>query len=154
MELRRASPVDALTIAEVFLRARAEMTYLPRLHTAEETHAFFRDRVLCEAEVWVAADPDGRVLGFVAVGSRMLEHLYVLPQAQGRGVGSALLERAKVARPSALELWVFQQNLGAHRFYERHGFELVELTDGASNEERVPDARYAWSPASASRQHR
>ncbi len=42
-------------------------------------------------------------------------------------------------------LWVFQTNTGAIRFYERHGFELVKLTDGAENMEREPDALYRWN---------
>jgi len=44
-----------------------------------------------------------------------------------------------------LELWVFQRNERARAFYRRHGFVLVEETDGAGNEERTPDARYAWA---------
>ncbi len=45
-------------------------------------------------------------------------------------------------RPERLEPWVFQENDGARRFYERHGFQLVRLTDGAGNTEQEPDARY------------
>ena len=62
-----------------------------------------------------------------------------------RGVGSSLLGRAKELRPQGLYLWVFQKNTGAIRFYERHGFRLVKLTDGAENMEREPDARYEWT---------
>jgi ribosomal protein S18 acetylase RimI-like enzyme len=51
--------------------------------------------------------------------------------------------------PDGLQLWVFQKNVGARRFYERHGFRLVELTDGAGNEENEPDARYEWRPPAA-----
>lgn len=47
--------------------------------------------------------------------------LYVHPQAQGFGVGSALLDRTPCTR-----LWVFEANLRARRFYERRGF----TTDG------------------------
>jgi hypothetical protein len=41
-------------------------------------------------------------------------------------------------------LWTFQQNDGARRFYERHGLRLIRLTDGEDNEEKTPDALYAW----------
>ncbi|MGC0377954.1 hypothetical protein RKD28_005470 [Streptomyces sp. SAI-229] len=30
----------------------------------------------------------------------------------------------------------------AHRFSERHGFTIVEWTDGPGDEERKPDVRY------------
>jgi putative acetyltransferase len=69
----------------------------------------------------------------------------VEPADQSRGVGSALLDQAKALRPQRLYLWVFQKNTGAIRFYERHGFRLVKLTDGAENMEREPDALYAWN---------
>ena len=43
-----------------------------------------------------------------------------------------------------LELWTFQINATAQRFYERHGFVAVDRTDGSANEEREPDIRYRW----------
>jgi L-threonylcarbamoyladenylate synthase len=59
-------------------------------------------------------------------------------------VGTALLQEAMRRRPSGLQLWVFQQNAQARRFYERHGFVLLRETDGSGNEERTPDALYGW----------
>jgi hypothetical protein len=46
-----------------------------------------------------------------------------------------------------LQLWTFVSNLGAQRFYLRHGFVEVERTDGAANEEHAPDILYEWSAA-------
>ena len=65
-------------------------------------------------------------------------------KCRGRGVGGELLQVAKRAF-NCLQLWTFQRNLGARRFYEAPGFELVEDTDGARNEEKEPDARYLWA---------
>jgi GNAT superfamily N-acetyltransferase len=84
------------------------------------------------------------VLGFAATREGWLDHLYVDPLRHGQGVGSMLLSKAREERAS-LELWTFQRNGQARRFYERNGFRLVELTDGSGNEEREPDARYCWS---------
>ena len=53
---------------------------------------------------------------------------------------------AKALRPGGLELYTFQVNTGARRFYERHGFRVVDLDDGARNEEGQPDVRYRWLP--------
>jgi uncharacterized membrane protein YhaH (DUF805 family) len=61
----------------------------------------------------------------------MVEHLYVRPDLRRRGIGSALLQRAKERLPSGFRLWVFQQNVSARRFCERHGLRLVEETDGS-----------------------
>jgi ribosomal protein S18 acetylase RimI-like enzyme len=87
------------------------------------------------------------VIAFVGLGDDSVRHLWVQPEAQNRGVGTALLEVAKERRPEGLQLWVFQKNVGARRFYERHGFTLAKLTDGSRNEEREPDALYVWEPS-------
>jgi len=130
-------------VADVFLAARAEMPYLPEVHTEAEIRGYVRDRLLRELEVSVAAEK-GRLVGFVALADEWVKHLYVHPQAQSRGVGTALLDLAKERRSGGLRLWVFQENDAARRFYERHGFSLDQLTDGRDNEERVPDALYVW----------
>ena len=90
--------------------------------------------------------PDDRVLAPTKLGAPVLEKIYVEPAEQNRGVGSALLDKAKELRPAELYLWVFQKN-PARRLYERHGFELVRLTDGKDNMEREPDALYRWEGA-------
>ena len=96
--------------------------------------------------MWVAENGDTAVLGFAILSADQLLQLHVSPDEQNKGIGGLLLERAKERRPGGFSLWVFQQNEGARRFYERHGLELVQLTDGQGNEEREPDAQYAWRP--------
>ena len=39
----------------------------------------------------------------------------------------------------------------ARRFYERNGFVAEAFGDGTGNEERQPDVRYTWHPASVGR---
>ena len=146
MRIRPAAPADAEAVADLFLAAKAEMTYLPVLHTDAETRSWIRDVALRDLEVWIAEDDDGQVVGFAALGGDFLEHLYVHPEAQNHGVGATLLTVAKERRPQALRLWVFQKNVDARRFYERHGFTLARLTDGRDNEEQEPDALYEWQP--------
>jgi GNAT superfamily N-acetyltransferase len=150
LQLRSARTDDAAAIADVFLAARADaMPYLPDLHTDEETRTWIQEVVLASYEI-VVAELGGRVVGFAASSSDMLAHLYVDPACQRRGIGDALLARAKELRPEGFRLWVFQRSTDARRFYERRGLRLVELTDGAGNEEREPDALYEWRPASGS----
>jgi len=123
------------------------MTYVPPM--PEEHLPLVAGHIAKHDEVWVAEEA-GRLYGFLAIdrsegdGGELLAKLYVEPDAQNRGVGAALLDQAKTLCPEGLVLWVFQKNEGARRFYERHGFRLVKLTDGAENMEREPDALYAW----------
>ncbi|MEI9983450.1 MAG: GNAT family N-acetyltransferase [Aliidongia sp.] len=72
-----------------------------------------------------------------------VDQLYVAPDGQRQGTGSALLRLAQAASPTLL-LWTFQRNAGARCFYERHGFVAIEETDGRRNEEREPDVLYRW----------
>jgi ribosomal protein S18 acetylase RimI-like enzyme len=144
--IRRATPDDAPAISDLFVRARDQMTYLPRI--PERVRPLLGGWFLERAELWVAEE-GGRVVGFAGVSGSELTHLYTDPSAQNRGVGRALLDHVKSLRPEGLELWVFQRNEGARRFYERHGFELVTLTDGTGNMEQQPDALYEWRPLRA-----
>jgi ribosomal protein S18 acetylase RimI-like enzyme len=144
VEVRPAGPDDADAVAGVFITSFATLTFLPMLHTDEETRAFIRG-VVARDEVWVAVD-SGRIVGMASLSAEMLDHLYIHPDAQGRGAGSALMDKAEERRPDGFTFWVFQQNENARRFYERRGCRLVRLTDGSGNEETTPDALYEWKP--------
>jgi ribosomal protein S18 acetylase RimI-like enzyme len=140
--IRRATNADSPAVAEVFMAARATMTYLPKLHSDEDTRDHFRG-VVAAKETW-AADRDGQIVGFAVIDGGFLEHLYVHPSRFHSGTGTKLLRQAMASHPQGFQLWVFQQNAGARRFYERHGCALVKLTDGQDNEEKTPDALYVW----------
>jgi ribosomal protein S18 acetylase RimI-like enzyme len=141
--IRRATSDDAPAVSDVFVRARDEMRYLPRI--VDEHRPLLGGWFIDRDEIWVD-DQDGIVVGFVGLNGDTMTHIYVDPAAQNRGIGTALLDHAKTLRPERLELWVFQKNESARRFYDRHGFRLVRLTDGAENMEKQPDALYEWLP--------
>jgi putative acetyltransferase len=144
-EIRRGAASDAPAIAVIHRSAlRGALPHLPDLHTPEEDLAFFRDRVLARREVWVDTDGNGTVVAFCGLSEGWIEHFYVAPSHQGRGVGSRLLRHAMARQPS-FRLWTFQRNAPARRFYEKHGFIAVQESDGCRNEEKEPDVLYAWS---------
>jgi GNAT superfamily N-acetyltransferase len=118
---------------------------LAGLHTPEEDRWFFRERVFTTCRVWGTFDADA-MTGMIAFREGWVDQLYVLPEAQGRGLGTALVQVAQNAF-DRLQLWTFQRNLPARRFYEARGFALIQLTDGARNEEKEPDALYLWTGA-------
>jgi GNAT superfamily N-acetyltransferase len=142
--LRRLVLADMDAAARVHRAAydRA-LPWLSGLHTPEEDRWFFRERVFRDCEVWGAFEA-GDMSGIIAFRQDWIEQFYVLPGMQGRGVGTALLRVAQHASPS-LQLWTFQRNVRARRFYEARGFVLVRETDGTANEEREPDALYLWT---------
>lgn len=118
------------------------LPWLAGLHTPEEDRAFFGKVVFEAYDVWGAFD-GLTLIGFIAFRKGHIDQLYVLPESQGQGVGSQLLAIAQ-DRNSKLNLWTFQRNEAARRFYEKRGFVAAEHTDGSLNEEREPDVLYAW----------
>ena len=143
--LRPAAAEDLTTIAELYLRVReaAVPAMPPQIHTVDEVHAYVGGWDLAKRDVWLA-ERDGTAVAFLVVEDAWLESLYVLPEAAGRGVGTALLDVAKGLRPDGFCLWVFESNTPARAFYRRHGLVELEHTDGSTNEERSPDLRMAW----------
>ena len=145
LRLRRAAPEDAPAVAELFLDSFHATYEFPLAHTDDEVRGWVRDHLIPDSEAWVAID-DERVVALLVVAPGWIEQLYVEPTRLGVGIGSRLVDLAKTRSPDGLTLWTFQVNARARRFYERHGFVVVELTDGSGNEERQPDVRYAWKP--------
>jgi GNAT superfamily N-acetyltransferase len=144
--IRRARAEDVDAIATLFRRSYRTLEFLPILHTPEEDREHFAG-VVENQDVWVAEE-DGDIVGFIALDGDLGRFFYVVPEAHGRGIGSALFEQAQQARPEGFGFWVFQANERARRFYERRGCVAVEFTEGGGNEEQQPDVRYEWRPIS------
>jgi ribosomal protein S18 acetylase RimI-like enzyme len=145
--LRPAQADDGPLIAALYTATRSAAVPLmpPAVHTAEEDVAHFGALLVdAEHETWVAEE-DGRPVAFLVLTRTWLDGLYVHPEAQGRGIGTALLELAQSLRPLGLGLWVFESNAPARALYLRHGFVESERTDGSGNEEGAPDIRMDWT---------
>jgi GNAT superfamily N-acetyltransferase len=148
--LRRAAPADARPAADVWLRSfAAALPGVVRAHSDDEVRDWFRAVVVPRQETWVAEADGAGLVGVMVLGEAELSQLYLAPDWRGRGLGDRFVALAKEHRPHGLDLWTFQVNTPAHRFYERHGFVPVEWTDGKGNEEREPDVRYVWRPDQA-----
>ncbi|HEX5617723.1 MAG TPA: GNAT family N-acetyltransferase [Solirubrobacteraceae bacterium] len=96
---------------------------------------------------------EDRVLGFATClfagrDEPLLDSLHVLPEARGRGVGSALLSRVAVeveqrgARSLVVE--VVKENVRTRRLYERLGARYVGTAPAAWAPEVVREALYRW----------
>ena len=145
LRLRRGTDRDAVAVSALYLRARkaAKATIPMTAHTDDEVRRWIAERVVAHTELWVAEDDGGALVGLLVLDEDWLAQLYVEPTLTGRGIGSELIGLAKRARPEGLRLWTFESNLGAQRFYERHGFRPMERTAG-DNEEGAPDILYVW----------
>ena len=86
-------------------------------------------RLRMESDTFLVAFHDDGVVGFADFRSRPtteveLAAIYVLPEMQGRGIGSRLLEAGISRFPlsTSFVLRVERDNTRARRFYEAHGF--------------------------------
>ncbi|MCW2737453.1 GNAT family N-acetyltransferase [Nocardioides sp.] len=145
LALRPATAADLPAIAEIHLAARrsAGDAFPPGVHGDDDVRAWVSSWDLTSYDVWVAA-LGGEVAGYARWTPTWLDDLYVHPDHQGHGVGTALFETVSAHRPEGFCLWVFESNAPARAFYRRHGCLELERTDGSGNEEHAPDIRVAW----------
>jgi GNAT superfamily N-acetyltransferase len=136
-----ARDLDAGAVGAILSEFVDTSDWMPRIHSRAEDIAHAA-RMIDLGRVYVAED-NGTVVGFCARNGDDLDALYVAADKRGQGVGAALLRHAQNA-VDRLELWTFQANAGAQRFYLRHGFVEVQRTDGSGNDERLPDIQYEW----------
>ena len=97
--------------------------------------------LLLQAELYVWQAESGALQGFIGLSGEHIEGLFVWPPAQGRGIGKALLDRAKNSR-RRLTLNVYRKNERAAAFYRREGFQVRgEGVDGNTGE---PEYTMVW----------
>lgn len=133
-EVRDAQSSDVRGIQDV---ARTTWDDAYRQIIPEEVRTEFVNRAYSRAALarriaegtFLVAVADDRVVGFadfdsVSPDEVELAAIYVLPEAQGRGVGTRLLEAGIGRFPSTkkITLRVERENAPARRFYESRGF--------------------------------
>jgi ribosomal protein S18 acetylase RimI-like enzyme len=149
MQIRKMVETELHDVVALWHRTQKDAyPYLPltQAHTLDDDLQFFRNVLLPECDIWVA-EMEEQLVGFMALRGSYIDRLYVAPNAQRRGVGSALIEHAKRLSPAGLELHTHQQNGSGRRFYEGHCFQAVKFSISPPPESAL-DVEYRWGPAS------
>jgi GNAT superfamily N-acetyltransferase len=142
LEIRAVDISDVPTMAGIQLAsALSGFAHIFPAELPKPTQAGLEDEwraiVTDTAQVALIGDVSGEPAGVVAFGGGgfspcALRKLYVTPGFQGKGVGSALHDRAIVGLRSlgcaTAHLWVLERNITARRMYERKGWELRHWT--------------------------
>ena len=146
--IRRATPADAETVSRLATRTFIET--FGHLYPDEDLQAFLADAYAVEKQRTILAHPEYAIwlleLGGVAIGHAAagpcglphpevapgdgeLKRLYLLQSQQNGGLGARLFSTAIdwLQREGPRRLWigVWSENLGAQRFYARHGFAKI-----------------------------
>jgi len=113
----------------------------PVPHPRDDHLRYFDEHVLAETNVHLALRA-GELAGFGAFTPESVMQLYVHVDHLGQGIGTQLLDLAKADSHGRLWLYTFATNIPAQRFYERHGFDVVER--GYEPAMQLGDLRYEW----------
>jgi ribosomal protein S18 acetylase RimI-like enzyme len=141
--MRNARSQDMAVCAEILNEWIDATKWMPRMHSPEAVAKHYQSEVATKRQTIVAVDAS-RVRGFVTMTpDHMVTALYVEQASRGQGIGGLLLERAKRELSPEVSLYVFQNNVGAQKFYAKHGFVEINRTSG-DNDENLPDILMEW----------
>jgi len=125
-QIRRAEEGDAEELTQLARRAKASWGYSETWQREWESALSFSTEYIRLEEVFVA-ESKGTLLGIVAVRDDPttgpeIDHLWVLPESQGRGVGRLLLKQAvQMAKERGWASLRIESDPNAQPFYERMG---------------------------------
>lgn len=139
MEIREVRREDAEIFVEAYIESyRGLENYAYRRRRLAK--GYFRWLLGRDSSGFMAAELDGRVVGFVACDTNWfsifelkkvgeIHEIFVLPECRRRGVASRLLSSAllyaKGKGRDLAELYVGETNEVARKFYEKNGFAAV-----------------------------
>jgi GNAT superfamily N-acetyltransferase len=123
VRIRDARPGDAEALTRIAVAAKASWGYPAEWVDRWRSELTITPEYVRTRRVLVAVDEDGSPCGLIALGATggaaEIEHLWVEPSAQRRGIGAALL-RAVLADDSSHPLRILSDP-HAVQFYRRHG---------------------------------
>ena len=122
--IRKACAQDASVLQTIYRRCVIEAGWRqPTAGVSED----FADVTKGET-IWIAVDAQNKPLAVLAVqeGDAYIHHLYVDPQAQGQGLGRALLQHLQSRLAFPWRLKCVAQNHDALKFYARMGWHEIE----------------------------
>ena len=129
--IRRGTPEDVPRALEIW-RAAVDATHgFLAPQDRAEIDEMVATTFLPNAEMWVAADEQETVTGFLVMDGEMIDALFVDPALHGQGYGTLLLRHALALSPNAT-VDASEQATNALPFYLRRGFRVVgrSETDG------------------------
>lgn len=167
MNLREATPADIPAISQ--LATESFVAKFGDLYSPQDLESFLSEG-LSEAgvaqdmgdpdQIYRLAEQDGALRGYCKIsltcgfpeharGARVMElkQLYTAPAATGQGIGAKLMDwaMAEMAARGAdeVQLSVYSENHGAHRFYQRYGFGKVADITFKVGEQLDPEFLFA-----------
>ena len=121
--IRKHTPDDAATILDIWYQASKLAHPFLDDAFAEQVKTAMRDMYIPNSETWVYEE-NNTVLGFISMMGNEIGGLFVLPNNQGKGIGTQLVNFIKPSHES-LEVEVFDKNSIGRAFYDKYGFKQI-----------------------------
>ena len=124
-ELRQATPGDCERLYRI--QSQSMRPYVEQIWGWNESFQEERFRQGFDPDKTRIVLSNEREIGFLRVTEKkeavFIEQIYIIPEYQGRGIGTALV-REVISRNLPVELSVLKLNTDARRLYERLGFRV------------------------------
>ncbi|UUX51705.1 GNAT family N-acetyltransferase [Nisaea acidiphila] len=148
--IRPATSGDIPRIAEIFGASRliAYRGLVPDadiLASSDPDRPKWRELLEAENQDFLVAELDGTVQAMAVLEIPKLHSLHVHPDAQGSGIGRALLAYCREkSSPAGMELYCLLGNDRAAAFYEKAGMRRTGTVEQDIYGKIYPAARYAF----------
>ncbi len=146
MKYRLIEYEDSLTeqVVNMWRPSKELATGQKDIHSFEEDVHFIKNILSKDHQILLALqDESDKVLAMMAYTKDSIAQLYVDVNHLNYGIGTRLLNIAKQQTETQLDLFTFQRNDIARKFYEKHGF--VEIGRNYENELNLLDIKYRWT---------
>ncbi|WP_428607318.1 GNAT family N-acetyltransferase [Sedimenticola sp.] len=127
MTIEAVNQAELPKLCNLFNLARVKNGCFP-----DETFEMAEFAQVIEGERLFVSRIANKITGFASVWEpdNFLHHLYVSPQYQRQGVGSALLDYCVNLFGLPMTLKCIKANVAACDFYEKHGWHIAEKAEG------------------------
>lgn len=124
-----ASPADSEVIFR-FAKELIEAWEDPRAMDISRALQWTQRKIETHIDEYTCVLFQGQTAGYFRFcpgeGCMELDDLYILPAFRGRGIGTAVAKHCCAGTALPVMLYVFTQNTGALRLYQRLGFTITE----------------------------
>ncbi len=135
--IREPRPDEASALTDLAMRAKASWGYDAEFMEACRAELTVTPQTLRESRFWVAEEHRGGLVGMIALGAAEdhaeLEDFFVAPEAQGEGIGRALMDAVQAeCRARGLTRIEVDADPNAEAIYARLGFRTVGRSPSGS----------------------
>lgn len=118
--IRKLEEADISSVANIWLETNVKTHHFisPQFW---KNHFETVKKMLLQAEVYVYADNNCKIKGFIGLQNNFIEGIFVSDLAQSAGIGKQLLDFVKSMKRQ-LKLHVYLKNTRAIKFYQRECF--------------------------------